>query len=110
MCRTWNATSRPHVNNLKGNVWASDLAALDERVLVVRAQEGDTDAFEKLFRSHQVRVYNLVAYILGDRTEAEDVTQQAVKGRPSVDAEGDCCVEEEERPGRCPEDCGPSAL
>ena len=49
----------------------------DERELVVRAQTGDQRAFEQLFRDHHVRVYNLVAYTLGDRTQAEDVTQQA---------------------------------
>ncbi len=50
---------------------------MDERGLVVRAREGDRDAFARLFREHQVRVYNLVVYLLGDPTEAEDVTQRA---------------------------------
>lgn len=49
----------------------------DERELVVRAQKGDHKAFEQLFRDHHVRVYNLVTYTVGDRTRAEDVTQQA---------------------------------
>jgi RNA polymerase sigma-70 factor (ECF subfamily) len=44
---------------------------------VVRAKEGDAAAFEQLFRDHHVRVYNLVHYMLGDRAEAEDVTQRA---------------------------------
>jgi len=43
----------------------------------VQAREGDAVAFEQLFRAHHVRVYNLVRYVLGGATEAEDVTQQA---------------------------------
>jgi len=50
---------------------------LDERALVARAQQGDREAFAQLLRDHHLRVYNLAAYIVGDRTEAEDVTQQA---------------------------------
>jgi RNA polymerase sigma-70 factor (ECF subfamily) len=44
---------------------------------VARAKAGDVRAFEALFRDHHVRVYNLVYSILGDRAEAEDVTQRA---------------------------------
>ena len=50
---------------------------MDERATVVRAQKGDRDAFAELFRNHHVRVYSLLTYLLGDRTEAEDVTQLA---------------------------------
>jgi RNA polymerase sigma-70 factor (ECF subfamily) len=53
------------------------LKLTDERARVVRAQRGDRRAFEGLFRDHHVRVYNLVTYLVGDRTQAEDVTQQA---------------------------------
>lgn len=45
--------------------------------MVARAKAGDAHAFERLFREHHVRVYNLVYSILGDRAEAEDVTQRA---------------------------------
>ena len=53
------------------------MTRLDEQTLVVQACEGDAAAFEQLFRTHHVRVYNLVRYVLGDGSEAEDVTQQA---------------------------------
>jgi RNA polymerase sigma-70 factor (ECF subfamily) len=49
----------------------------DESRLVERAQQGDARAFEGLFRAHQVRVHNLVRYIVGDPLQAEDVTQRA---------------------------------
>ena len=44
---------------------------------MARAQRGDVGAFERLFRDHHVRVYNLVRYVIGDVAEAEDVTQRA---------------------------------
>lgn len=44
---------------------------------MARAKAGDRQAFERLFREHHVRVYNLAYYIVGDREEAEDITQRA---------------------------------
>ncbi len=44
---------------------------------MARAKAGDAQAFERLFRDHHVRVYNLVHHVLRDRAEAEDVTQRA---------------------------------
>jgi len=52
-----------------------ELSTADERARVVRAREGDQGALAQLFRDHYVRVYNLVTYLTGDRTEADDVTQ-----------------------------------
>jgi len=49
----------------------------DSTAVVARAKAGDVQAFETLFRDHHVRVHNLAYSILGDRTEAEDVTQRA---------------------------------
>src|SRR5919201_3939090 len=45
--------------------------------LVRRAQAGDREAFEELVRRHAERLYRIVAWFLGDRHEAEDVTQEA---------------------------------
>jgi RNA polymerase sigma-70 factor (ECF subfamily) len=45
--------------------------------LVARARQGDEDAFEQLVRRHQRYAYNLAYRVLGDCTEAEDVTQEA---------------------------------
>src|SRR5438132_14039473 len=45
--------------------------------LVLRSLRGDEDAFAALFDRHAPRVYALAYQLLGDRTEAEDITQDA---------------------------------
>jgi RNA polymerase sigma-70 factor, ECF subfamily len=45
--------------------------------LVLRAQRGDRAAFEQLVRRHADRLYVVVLRFLGDRHEAEEVTQEA---------------------------------
>jgi RNA polymerase sigma-70 factor (ECF subfamily) len=45
--------------------------------LVLRAQRGDRAAFEQLVRRHADRLYRVVLRFLGDRQEAEEVTQEA---------------------------------
>jgi len=51
---------------------------LDEPTLVVRAQEGDTAAFEALARRHQTALYRLAVRVMGDPNEAEDALQEAL--------------------------------
>jgi len=48
----------------------------DEKSLVRRAQEGDQRAFAQLYEENFDRIYRYVAVRIGDRTEAEDMTQQ----------------------------------
>jgi RNA polymerase sigma factor (sigma-70 family) len=55
----------------------SELKPSEATAVVARAQAGEAQAFERLFRDHHVRVYNLVYHVLRDRAEAEDVTQRA---------------------------------
>lgn len=55
---------------------AAPHSAPDE-LLVAAAQAGDAHAFDELVSRHAGRVYGLVARLLGDRTAAEDVTQEA---------------------------------
>jgi RNA polymerase sigma-70 factor, ECF subfamily len=45
--------------------------------LVLRAQRGDRAAFEHLVRRHADRLYAVVLRFVGDRHEAEEVTQEA---------------------------------
>jgi RNA polymerase sigma-70 factor (ECF subfamily) len=45
--------------------------------LVARARQGDEAAFEQLVLRHQCYVFNLAYRVLGDYTEAEDMTQEA---------------------------------
>jgi RNA polymerase sigma-70 factor (ECF subfamily) len=42
-----------------------------------RAQQGDSAAFERLYRQHSRRVYSLCLRMVGNTAEAEDLTQEA---------------------------------
>ena len=48
----------------------------DEKNLVHQAQQGDREAFAKLYESHFDRIYRYVVIKIGNKAEAEDVTQQ----------------------------------
>ncbi len=48
----------------------------DEQSLVHRAQQGDKEAFAQLYENHFDKIYRYVALRIGNKTEAEDVTQQ----------------------------------
>lgn len=52
--------------------------ALDEHTLVLRAQDGETAAFEQLVDRHQGRLFRIAFMVLGDRQEAEDVVQESL--------------------------------
>jgi RNA polymerase sigma-70 factor (ECF subfamily) len=45
--------------------------------VVARAQSGDERAFERLYRENLGRVYALCLRMTGDRTDAEELTQEA---------------------------------
>lgn len=49
----------------------------DEAALIVRAQQSDPQAFERLYRRHIDRVYGLCLRMTGERGEAEDCAQEA---------------------------------
>jgi RNA polymerase sigma-70 factor (ECF subfamily) len=50
--------------------------AVDERVLVERAQHGDRDALEQLYLLHFDRIYSYLRVSVGNRHDAEDLTTQ----------------------------------
>ena len=50
---------------------------LSDSDLVGRSQEGDLQAFNEIVARYQSLVFNLSARILGDRSTAEDVSQEA---------------------------------
>lgn len=52
-------------------------AELPEGEAIRRAQNGDADAFERLYRLHSRRVYSVVLRMVGNPAEAEDLTQEA---------------------------------
>jgi RNA polymerase sigma-70 factor, ECF subfamily len=49
----------------------------DERDLLARSRRGDLDAFERLVRAHQDRVYALAYRITGNHEDANDAAQEA---------------------------------
>jgi len=48
----------------------------DEESLVRRAQEGNQEALTQIYEANFDKIYRYVALKIGDRTEAEDITQQ----------------------------------
>ena len=48
----------------------------DEENLVQRAKQQDQQAFAQLYEEHFDKIYRYVALKIGDKTEAEDMTQQ----------------------------------
>ncbi len=48
----------------------------DEETLIERAQQHDEAALSRIYEEHFDRIYRYVALKIGDRTEAEDMTQQ----------------------------------
>jgi len=60
-------------------VSASTQAGLPESTnadVVRLAQQGDPVAFERIYRTHSRKVYTLCLRMVGDRTDAEDLTQE----------------------------------
>jgi RNA polymerase sigma-70 factor, ECF subfamily len=53
-----------------------ELADLPEPEVIRRAQLGDTAAFEWIYRIHSGRIYAVCSHMLGNWTEAEDLTQE----------------------------------
>jgi RNA polymerase sigma-70 factor (ECF subfamily) len=54
-----------------------DPSDISEAEAIRLACEGDSNAFEILYKSHSRRVYGLCLRITGNTTEAEDLTQEA---------------------------------
>ncbi len=55
----------------------SEWVLTDEFELIETALAGDSEAFGQLVRRYQDRLYNAVVHIVGCRSEAEDVVQDA---------------------------------
>src|SRR3970040_813015 len=65
----------------------------DEEPDLGRARQGDREAFGRLVRRHQRRVYAAALHILGNHSDADDATQEtfvrAYKGLPTFDGRAD---------------------
>src|SRR5215510_376717 len=61
-----------------------------------RARRGDRDAFGRLVRRHQRRVYAAAVHILGNHSDADDATQEvfvrAYRGLAAFDGRADFCT------------------
>jgi RNA polymerase sigma-70 factor, ECF subfamily len=55
----------------------TDVRELGEAEAIRRAQQGDAEAFERIYRLHNRRVYALCLRMVGNTAEAEDLTQDA---------------------------------
>jgi len=56
----------------------------EEQSLVRLAQKGDKDAFAQLYEAYFDKIYRYVVIKIGNRTEAEDMTQQVFLRRTSL--------------------------
>jgi RNA polymerase sigma-70 factor (ECF subfamily) len=48
-----------------------------EAEVIRRAQQGNAQAFERLYKLHSKRIFNLCLRMIGDRAEAEDLAQES---------------------------------
>ena len=55
----------------------TEVRELGEAEVIRQAQQGDAEAFERIYRLHSRRVYALCLRMVGNTTEAEDLTQEA---------------------------------
>ena len=55
---------------------SDSVTTLSDSLLLKRTGQGDTAAFETLFYRHYDRVYGLLFRLVGNRGEAEDLTQE----------------------------------
>lgn len=55
----------------------TEVGELGEAEAIRRAQQGDAEAFERVYRLHNRRVYALCLRMVGNTAEAEDLTQEA---------------------------------
>lgn len=61
---------------MKNMISENSAAKWSEPELIRRAQAGDSEAFEWLYKSHSKHVYSVFLRVLGNAGEAEDLTQQ----------------------------------
>jgi len=54
-----------------------EAAIQEEGSLVLRAQQGDHQAYSQIYSLHKRRIYNLCLRMVGNAAEAEDLTQEA---------------------------------
>jgi RNA polymerase sigma-70 factor, ECF subfamily len=68
------ASKEPKDDTVSASTQA-ELRELTDADVVRLAQQGDADAFERIYRLHSRKVYTLCLRMVGDRADAEDLTQ-----------------------------------
>ena len=58
------------------SVKSSRLPLADERQLVLQAQDGDAEAFGRIYDAYVERIYRFVFFRVDDQQTAEDITSQ----------------------------------
>ena len=58
------------------NLKEDTVTTLSDNLLLERVGQGDIDSFDALFHRHYDRIYGLLFRLLGNRVEAEDLTQE----------------------------------
>jgi RNA polymerase sigma-70 factor, ECF subfamily len=68
-------------NGLRGNCMEAPITSEEGRMAeaetIRRAQQGEAEAFEQLYRLHSRKVYLLCLHMVGNPADAEDLTQDA---------------------------------
>ena len=62
--------------NVVSNSMTTFLQTLSDQQLLQQATAGDQPSFEQLFQRHYDRIYGLLFRLVGNRAEAEDLTQE----------------------------------
>jgi RNA polymerase sigma-70 factor, ECF subfamily len=63
--------------SMKGTLTGPATVEGSEGDAITRAQRGDPEAFESLYKAHSKRVYSVCLRMIRNPAEAEDLTQQA---------------------------------
>jgi RNA polymerase sigma-70 factor, ECF subfamily len=66
----------PTLPSNRSSVIRAERAGATDEELVARCRQGDTAAFEELYRLHAARLYNLAYRMTGGGAEAEDLLQE----------------------------------
>ena len=61
------------------NASSSQLHPADEALIALAGECGDSEAYTKLYQRHAKRVFRKILRMTGNREDAEDVLQEAIK-------------------------------
>lgn len=74
---SYASTATRHTDASRRGIPQDGNSKLREAKIILRAQRGDRAAFERIYRLHSPRIFSLCWRMVGNPTEAEDLTQEA---------------------------------